>query len=215
MEETNVTQNLNLQEIERRVKHSAYQDGLIELFLGGFLLLFGILFAVQPRLSVFSFLALFVLLRLFERAKQRYIYPRVGYVKLKEEQETDLKGIVIATLVFIVILLGALGLFVLTLGGDKGWNTWFNYFFPAFTGLMMAIGPFWLGQTYGLKRGYILATLFLLSGIAFPVLGIARGYAAVSATTLLVGLVALLSGALRFARFLRAHPAEELPDVQH
>ena len=78
---------------------------------------------------------------------------------------------------------------------------------------MMAFGPFWLGQTYGLVRGYVFAALLVLGGIAIPVLGIATGYDAVGLECLLLGLLSLISGGILFARFLRRYPVEEALDA--
>jgi len=206
-----MSHNLDLKEIERRVQRSVYQDGLLEIFLGSFLLLLGVLFTISPILVAFSGFLAFLIKPLFERVKKRYIYPRIGYVKFGTEKEAA-KGIVATAAVFVVILLGSMGVFVLTMK-DHGRAFWFDYFFPAFAGFMTAFGPFWLGQTYNFKRGYVFAALFLLSGIAIPVLGIATGYNAVSLEWLLMGLVILVSGVIMFTRFLRKYPAEEASDA--
>lgn len=207
-----MSQKIDLKEIERRVEQSVFQDGLMEIMMGGFLLVFGALLAAGPKLTLFiSLLVIFFGNPVLERLKKRYIYPRIGYVKLRPEKEADPKGIAVAAIVFVVILLGSMGLFHLTMGEDRGLAFWFNYFFPGATGFMLAIGPFWLGETYGVKRGYVWAALFLLSGIAIPVLGIASGYKAVGLECLLVGMVSLISGVVMFTRFLRKYPlpAEE------
>ena len=206
-------QDMDLNEIERRVQRSAYQDGLLEIFLGSFLLLLGVVFTISPILVAFSALLIFLINPLFERIKNRHIYPRIGYVKFGPEKEADAKGIAATAVVFVVILLGSLVVFVLVMGNPLGRAFWLDYFFPAFTGFMTAFGPFWLGHTYGLKRGYVFAALLVLSGIIIPVLGIAKGYNAVSLEWLLVGLVILISGLIMFSRFLRRYPLEKAPDV--
>jgi len=202
-----MSQNLDLKEIERRVHQSVFQDGLMEIMMGGFLLVVGALFAISMKLILLpSLLVIFVGNPLLERAKKRYIYPRIGYVKLRPEKEADPKGIAVAALVFVVILVGSIGIFSLTMGKDRGWAFWFKYFLPGSTGFMLAIGPFWLGETYGVRRGYVFAVLFLLSGIVFPVLGIASGYEAIGFECLLVGVISLISGVIMFTRFLRKYP---------
>ena len=205
-----MSQGIDLKEIERRVEQSVFQDGLVEIMMGGFLLVVGVSLAGGSRLVLrllllISLLVIFLGNPLLERLKKRYIYPRIGYVKLRPEKEADPKGIAVAGIVYVVVLLGSMGLFHLTMGEERGW-VWFNYFLPASTGFMLAIGPFWLGETYGVKRGYVFAALFLLSGVAIPVLGIASGYEAVRLECLLVGVISLISGAIMFTRFLRKYP---------
>jgi MFS family permease len=212
-----MSQNLDLREIERRVHQSVFQDGLMEIMMGGFLLVVGALFAISMKwILLISLLVIFLGNPLLERAKKRYIYPRIGYVKLRPEKEADPKGIAVAAIVFVVILLGS-GLFSLAIGKDRGWAFWFKYFLPGSTGFMLAIGPFWLGETYGVRRGYVFAVLFLLSGIVIPVLGIAQGYEAVGFECLLVGVISLISGVIMFTRFLRKYPlpTEAVPDGNH
>jgi hypothetical protein len=203
-----MSQNLDLKEIEHRVHQSVFQDGLMEIFLGGFLLVFGASLVMDMKwvALIISLLVIFLGNPLLERVKSRYIYPRIGYVKLRPEKEADPKGIAVAAIVFVVILLGSMGLFTLAMGKDRGWALWFRYFLPGSTGFMLAIGPFWLGETYGLRRGYVFAVLFLLSGIAIPVFGMASGYKAVGFECLLVGVVSLISGVIMFTRFLRKVP---------
>jgi len=202
-----MSQNLDLKEIERRVHQSVFQDGLMEIMMGGFLLVVGASLVMDMKWGVLliSLLVIFLGNPLLERAKKRYVYPRIGYVKLRPEKEADPKGIVVAAIVFVVILLGS-GLFTLAIGKDRGWAFWFKYFLPGSTGFMLAIGPFWLGETYGVRRGYVLAVLFLLSGIVIPVLGIASGYEAVGLECLVVGVISLISGVIMFTRFLRNNP---------
>jgi hypothetical protein len=203
-----MSQNLDLKEIERRVHQSVFQDGLMEIMMGGFLLVVGASLVMDMKWGVLliSLLVIFLGNPLLERAKKRYVYPRIGHVKLRPEKEADPKGIAVAAIVFVVILLGSMGLFTLAMGKDRGWAFWFRYFLPGSTGFMLAIGPFWLGETYGVRRGYVFAVLFLLSGIAIPVFGMASGYEAVGLECLLVGVVSLISGVIMFTRFLRKVP---------
>jgi hypothetical protein len=200
------------------VHQSVFQDGLMEIMMGGFLLVFGASLAMDMKWIplIISLLVIFLGNPLLERAKKRYVYPRIGYVKLRPEKEADPKGIVVAAIVFVVILLGS-GLFSLAIGKDRGWAFWFKYFLPGSTGFMLAIGPFWLGETYGVRRGYVFAVLFLLSGIVIPVLGIAQGYEAVGFECLPVGVISLISGVIMFTRFLRKVPlpTEVVPNGNH
>lgn len=201
---------IDLKEIERRANYAAYQDGLMEIFMGLFLVIFGGALTTNVAVGVpFIVLVIFFANPLIERIKKRYIYPRAGYVKLPPDPETTGKGIAITALVFVVILLGVMGISMALMGEDAGLDFFLTYIVPPLTGFMLAIGPFWLGQTYGLTRGYVLAALFLLGGIAMPVFRIASGYQAVGLVCTFVGIIALATGITMFARFLHKYqPAE-------
>jgi len=146
----------------------------------------------------------------------RYIYPRIGYVKLPPDPNTTGKGIAAAAVLFVVILFGAMGVSIGLLGKNEGLEFFLTYIVPPSSGFMLGIGPFWLGQTYGLLRGYLWAVLFVLGGIAMPVFGIASGYEAVGLLCTVVGLFILVIGLALFVRFLRKHPTSEgeaVPDA--
>jgi hypothetical protein len=178
--------------------------------MGLFLFFYGGTLATDmlPLGIVFIVIAIFFAKPLIERVKKRYIYPRIGYVKLPEDPNATGKGIAIAALVFVVLLLGAMGISMLVLGTENGVDFFLTYIVPPATGVMFAIGPYWLGQTYGLLRGYVWAALFVLGGIAMPVFQIASGYQAVGLLSTMMGLLTLTTGTIMFVRFIRKYPAE-------
>ena len=202
---------LDLKEIEQRANYAAYQDGLMEIFMGMFLVIFGGALATNVGIAM-PFIAFVILFAkpLMEGIKKRYIYPRAGYVKLPEDPNTSAKGIGIAVIAMIVTLLGAMGISMALLGQEPGLNFFLTYIVPPVTGFMLAIGPYWLGQTYGLVRGYIWAALFFLGGIAMPVFGIASGYEAVGLLCTVVGLIILVTGSIMFVQFIRNNRAEPI-----
>ena len=140
----------------------------MEILMGLVLIFFGGVMASKGTLTPFIVFAIFFANPILKRVKERYIFPRVGYVKLPQEEQTDTKGIGIAALVFVIFLVASLGISIWIMGADSGREIWMTYVLPPFTGLMMAIGPFWLGQTYGLVRGYVFAAIFLILGIRCP-----------------------------------------------
>ncbi len=200
---------LNLKEIERRANYAAYQDGLMEIALGIFLVVFGGALMTNIATAVpFIVLTVFFANPIIERIKKRYIYPRAGYVKLPPNPDSTARGIAIAAIIFVAVLLAAAGISMAVLGLEDGGNLFLTYILPPTAGIMLAIGPYWLGQTYGLVRGYFWSGLFLLGGIAIPVLGLASGYEAVGLLCTLVGLIILATGGFMFIQFIREHPAE-------
>ena len=200
---------IDLKEIERRANYATFQDGLMEIFMGLFLIFFGGAMATRGTIVPFVVFAILFANPILKRVKERYIYPRVGYVKLPQEDETEAKGIGIAAVIFVVFLLSSLGIIIWIMGIDAGKDFWMTYILPPFTGFMMAIGPYWLGQTYGLVRGYIFSALFLILGITIPLFGVASGYEAVGLICSIMGVITLTTGIILFTRFLRKHPAAE------
>lgn len=203
---------LDLKEIERRANYAAFQDGLTEIFMGLFLFFYGgtLVTDTLPVGIVIILVTVFFAKGTIERIKKRYIYPRAGYVKLPADPHTTSKEIGISAMIMVVVLLGAFAISMAVLGQKPGLNFFLTYIVPPASGFMLAIGPYWLGQTYGLVRGYFLAVLFILGGIAMPFFGIASGYEAVGLLCTVVGLVALITGTIMFLQFIGRYPAEEL-----
>lgn len=200
--------SFDLKEIEKRANYAAFQDGLMEIAMGLLLFFWGGALVTDAKYLalVFGVLAVFFGKQAIERIKQRFIYPRAGYVKLPEDPNATGKGIAIAALIFVVFMLAAMALSTLVMGQDPGLEFFLNYIVPPASGFMFAIGPYWLGQTYGLRRGYVWAALFLFGGIAMPVFGIASGYEAVGLLCTVVGLFVLATGTVMFVRFIRRYP---------
>ncbi len=199
---------IDLKEIQRRANYATYQDGLAEIFMGIFLLFIPGAMESKTAIIPFAVITVFFAKPLLERIKKRVIYPRAGYVRLPQDVEADAKGIAIGTVGFVVFLLAALGISIAVQGSQVGLNFFMAYILPPSTGFMLAMGPYYLGETYGLKRGYLFAALFLLGGIAMPVFDIAVGYTAVALLCLVVGLIILITGITLFTRFIRKYAPE-------
>jgi hypothetical protein len=201
-----MTAKIDLKEIERRANYAAFQDGLMEILMGLVLIFFGGAMASKGTLTPFIVFVIFFANPVLKRVKERYIFPRVGYVKLPQEEQTDTKGIGIAALIFVIFLLSSLGISIWIMGVNAGRDFWMRYILPPFTGFMMAFGPFWLGQTYGLVRGYVFAAIFLILGIVIPLFGFVSGYEAVGLICSIQGIIILITGLIMFTRFLRRYP---------
>lgn len=202
---------LNLDEIKRRANYSVFQDGLMEIVLGTFLLLYGSSLTIQSfPWFIVVLVAVFLGKPALERIKAKYIYPRTGYVKMPPEPKSTGKGIAITALVSVILLVGLMALSMFAMGRSEGLLFFLTYIVPPVSGVLMAIGPVWMGQKYGMMRGYIWAALFFLSGFAMPLFNIAIGYEAVGLMCTIVGLVILLTGSIIFINFLRSNEPQTI-----
>lgn len=203
--------NMDLKEIERRANHVVFQDGLTEIVLGLFLVLYGGTLTIETfPWFIIVLIAVFLGKPGLERIKIKYIYPRTGYVKLPPEPKSTGKGIVITAIAAVLALVGAMVISITIRGMSQGMNFFFRYIVPPVSGFLMAIGPVWMGQKYGLTRGYIWAGLFILSGLAIPFLNIETGYAAVGLMCALVGFIILLTGSIIFASFIHSNEPQTM-----
>ncbi len=202
----------DIERIEQQVQRAAHEDGLLEICLGVYLLLLGALLAARLSLAWIAPLLAPPLWYALERAKRRYVYPRIGYVRFGPDKQADPMGIVGVTVALTLVCVACVAPFILVMGTVRGASFWLERFVPVFVGCLLGIGPYWFAQTFGQKRGYVAAALFPVSGIAIPALGIATGYAAIGFECVLVGLLSLVFGVIALARFLRRYSVQEASD---
>ena len=194
--------------VEMRAMRATIRDGVTELQLGSLLLVFGVLLYLVMPFAVLGALFPLVLIPIGKSLKRRFVYPRIGYAKVSRQPHA-MRGVVIAGVVFVVAVLGALGVFSLILGFDRGSSLWLSHFVPAFGGAVTAIGPWVVAQTYRLIRWYVFAVLFVLGGICLPLFNIATGYDAVALECAVVGGLSFVNGIGLFLTFLKKYPSEE------
>ena len=193
--------------VEMKAMRATIRDGVTEILLGAMLLLFGVLFYLETPFAALSVLFPLVLNPLGRLLKRRFVYPRIGYARVARQPHA-LRGVAIAAVAFVVVVLGGFGVFVLIMGSDRGSSLGLSHFVPALVGAVMAIGPWTVAQTYRLIRWYIFAALFVLGGICLPLFHVATGYEAVSLESAIVGGLALIYGIGLFLTFLRKYPRE-------
>jgi hypothetical protein len=207
-----------------RVKQACFEDGLADIFMGGILLLLAFaLFAVRVSIVFVIFFIVFVnplfLSRILQAAKERWVYPRVGYVKPKEFQETNQRNSLLALALILSIIFVPL-IALVALYNFTGLVTWLVWIAPVSLGVLLAIGPFIAARKYRLKRYYLFAILLPLIGFVIPWLNLSfvSIYVALLTTLVIeftiVGTLALLSGAVLFLRFIRRYPVESTDLIQ-
>lgn len=182
-----------------------YVDGIVELVLGGLLLLLALYFgviAILPEDSNLGSLLLAALLlvlvvvgvvkqKLIGLLKERLTYPRTGYVAYPR-QDKKRRGL---TVLFTI----GMGMLVAVLFASTPASlAWI----PAVSGWL--IGAYWLyqGHRLGLLRFYALAGLSAVTGTAITLVGLggARGLPLFYAV---IGLASLVTGGITLWAYLR------------
>lgn len=202
----------SIDSVQMKAMQVTARDGITEMFLGGMLLVFSWLFSLETPLAVFGALFPLALNPLGKFLKRKFVYPRIGYAKVAKQPHA-MRGIFLAAIAFVAVIMASLGVFSLILGFEPGSALWLSHFVPAVAGAMMAIGPWIVARTYRLAHWYILAALFVLGGICLPLFDVATGYTAVFLESAIVGGLSLLYGIGLFATFLRKYPRCEASHV--
>jgi hypothetical protein len=203
-----MSETSKLNEIERRVLQSVYRDGLVEVFAGLFLMTFGTLFQVDPTLAGFAVLLVFIFNPALERVKQRWIYPRSGYVNPRQDPK-EIRGIAIVAGLAVIVLMAILIVSITIQGVEAGRALFLDYIMPPLVSLLLAIGPWWMAQERHIRRGYLWSGMFIIIGFTTTIFQLRGGYDAVGLNCMLVGTAMLITGLLVFTNFIRRNPVQE------
>lgn len=205
---------LDLQEIEHKVQRSFYQDGLMEILVGFYLMMMGLM--VQGTMSAaFSALLLFAYKPAWEGLKRRFIYPRIGYVKFRPVENVDSEGFKRSVITLAIIAVASPFISILILGAGPGWTFWTRRFLPFFMGFITAIGPSVAAKRLRVYRWYVFSVLCVIAGLAVPYLGLESIYEPIGIQFMAIGGVALVTGLVMFVYFLVKYPVQvemEVPD---
>jgi hypothetical protein len=202
-----MTEKNSLREIEKKTYMSYHQDGLLDIFVGVYILLFGIgiLLMTMTNFSTwFVIPAIFpaIMVPIWISAKKRITMPRIGYVKF------GVKGANKMMAIFLGLTVAGLGVFtVFGLGASMGesWALTLRDFLISNYMIIIGIAAVTISSlfayTMGLKRlyGYGLLTLVLFFTGYFIV--IPFEYFLVT-----IGLVIIISGFVLLMRFIRKYP---------
>jgi len=185
---------------------SYHQDGILDIFVGVYVLLFGLgisLMTVTEFSTWFVIPAIFpaIMVPIWISAKKRITMPRIGYVKFGTRGANKLMA------VFIGLVVAGLGVFmVFTFASQsQAWAlTLRNLIVPngmIIIGISAAAISSLFAYTMGLKRLYVYGTLTLVLFLAGHFTAIPFGY-----FLLTIGLVMIINGFVLLTQFTRKHP---------
>jgi hypothetical protein len=197
--------DVNLREVEKRTYSSYHQDGLIDIFIGTYIILFATAILANNILDLstwFVIPAIFpaLMIPIWIALKKRVTIPRIGYVKFKATGANKLTFLFIGTLVA-----GVGAFFLFALGSTQTWALEIRNILTQNGMLLIGLGAFIIsslfGYTIGLKRLYsygvlALALFGILQFITFPFEYIL--YA--------IGSIIIISGITILSRFVQKYP---------
>jgi hypothetical protein len=196
-----------VQQVQRRTVRYWFEDGLVELVIGGGFLLMGLCFVILgtvplPGYTTLLPMALMIGLilagpRLIRRAKDRFVHPRTGYVSFtrpspRRRWVTPIVGAVTAML------------FVVLVGRKPSLEVWV----PAVLGLLMAGFFLRMNRSAELGRFSFLAGVSAITGLLLSLNG-HSGQVAGGIYFAVVGFLMAAGGALALRRYLRNAPPPE------
>jgi peptidoglycan/LPS O-acetylase OafA/YrhL len=196
--------NLDSKTIARNVWQDSMRDGLMEMLLGLYFLLTGIVIYADMSALFIIFMAFFPAIA--KKMKERYTHPRIGYVKFPEHEKSPGRRILAA-------LIGAvIAVAMVVVLAQEGEKTQALYKWVALLpALILAAGFSFTGQKTGFARHYAMAAFALIAGVLVPFADLPRKLDNIALYMVVAGSVFLVWGTAIFIHFLRTYPirAEE------
>jgi len=187
--------DVNLKEIQRKVYMSFFEDGIWDIFLGLFILGWGLAILTEAAyLPGVSFIGIYFCIW---GIKKWLTYPRVGYVKFSSTSRRRI------TTRFVILLMAVLllGLLVGLLMGTGFRPQWLSDYFPLFFNGMLAIIVCIAAYWVRVHRFYLHAVLIFLAAVFHQWLDIQWEFGFIGA-----GSIILLIGLGLLINFLRKYP---------
>jgi hypothetical protein len=196
-----------LREYDRIAFRHTVLDGLTEIFLGLFLILFVLL--LDRSAFVLLLLALvFASVPIVRLMQRRFTYPRIGYVQPRQEKPIQFLGMIL----FTIVVIGAL--LIMSVLTGRGIEL-IGKAYPAVAGFLCAGGLWYAASRSGLSRFTVHAFVSVALGLVLEIVtdgsfGSSRYYFGA------MGGYLLASGLVAFVLFLMRHPVHvpEVNDVQ-
>jgi hypothetical protein len=197
----------NLREIEKKTYMSYHQDGLIDIFVGVYIFLFGIgifLNTATEFSTWFVIPAIFpaIMVPIWISFKKRITIPRIGYVKFGSRGANRLMAVLLGLM---VAGLGAFMAFGLGAFMGQGWAlTLRNLIFSngmIIIGIGAAIISSLFAYTMGLKRLYVYGLLTLVMFLIGHFIAIQFEY-----FPLTIGLAIIIYGLVLLIQFIQKYP---------
>ena len=196
----------NLKVVEKRTYMSYHQDGLIDIFVGTYILLFalGILLRSVGDFSTwFVIPAIFpaIMVPIWISIKKQITMPRIGYVKFRTGGANKL------TVIFIALTVAGLGAFMAFtfVSTSQTWASVFRDIILSYSLLIMGVAAGTISSlfayTMGLKRLYaygILSLILFFTGYFIPI--------PFEYLILTIGLAIILYGLILLIQFLQKYP---------
>jgi MFS family permease len=202
-----MSQQISLKEAERKAFRATYNDGLWDIFLGCFFLMFAIGPFLSPSLGVFWSSAVFLpfwglVFLVIWLIRKRVVTPRIGVVKFGQARKTRLRKLTVVMLVANVIA------FILGLVAAMSFGRVPGQTYTITLGLILLIGFSIAAYFLDFSRLYFYGLLVGLSFLIGEWLWV-HGYASHHGFPITFGTTAaimILVGLAVFVRLLRDHP---------
>jgi len=205
----NMNEEIDLVKLEQATFRTANQDGLTEFWMGLMIMAIGMLL-VSSSFAAYIALIIIFQVAVTERIKEKYTYPRIGRVKLKEESEIPSTPGWIA---FAIIAIIAISAAFISTRADYEVVILIATWAPLLLGVVFLWPSAYLVERSGLKRYYAFGISTLILGVLLFLIPFPHPADRMTLFMLFSGGILTLAGVTSMLRFTRKYPILELEDV--
>ena len=184
-------------------------DGFTEMLLGLVLAALPVIVLHPGIISIFVVFYIIFLPTFFEGIRRKYIYPRIGYVKLSEDEPPKVTVRLVATLVLIIV---SVAVVIYSVGIGIIDQDLVYRCIPAAFGLIMWVPSVYLEEKSGQNRYYLFGALMTVTGVAVALAPMADPNFAGFLYFVCWGLFFLVLGLVKYAIFIRRFPVVDIPE---
>ena len=203
-----MNEKIELNEIERKMYREANSDGIMELLLG--VLLF-FMAGVWGRGYSSVFLVFFPIYgsRLLESIKKKFTYPRIGYVKFKQEGASIGWGI----LGYVLVVIALVSIVAFIFNGGNLENVDIYRWVPLAMGGIFLGGMIYHHGKSGDSYVYLYSFVILMAGGIFTFYGFEPYIRSIGFYLLFLAGFFLIVGIIRLVTFIHRNPIVEVSEV--
>ena len=203
-----MSDKINLKEMEQQAYRLLTKDGLMELLMGAILFVTSSSFSGTPIFTPFLGLYVIFLKNIIEGFRKRFTYPRIGYLKLPDE---DSKKIGVGILTFMGAIMLALAVVIYLIYGRISGDLVYKWI-PLLMGLIFFGGLQYNYSKSGDKVNLVYIAITVGTGLLFSLLEFSNPRDGPLIYMLLMSAMFVLSGTIRFLKFRRDYPLNPLTE---
>jgi len=202
-----MTNETSLKEVEKKTYMSYHQDGLIDIFIGIYALLFGAGIIINIALDLdmgFLIPAIFpvIMIPYWNQLKKKITMPRIGFVKFRRTASNRMTMVLLGLMVAgIITFMG------LTFTATQSWALPLKEFIASYymiiIGISAATVTSLFAYTLGLKRFNAYGILTLVLFVTGHFITVPFEYFPIT-----IGLVIILNGAVLLKQFTQKYPIQ-------
>ena len=199
-----MTDDRDLQALERGVYRDSYSDGIIDVLVGLSLVWIGVAWIWLPGIAGLAGVLPAIFVTVMLEARKRFLAPRVGYVKWgRSRRSWEQRNLAALVVVGVAVLLLGIGVYLLVSRSSTD-SSGLSWIMPGLMAWLLALVAIGLAFVMGTWRMLAYAGILASAGFFTAWADASPGWPLLAA-----GIPITITGAVMLAVFIRRNPVME------